>query len=864
MESILASLTPPSTNGTRVPLGSDSLRPGAVVAHLSDAVLATLPSATQEELLPGSTITAQVVEIPVPGNSRKIKALRIGESIIPAALPPDLEVGEEVSIRVLPQGKGVALELLSRSAARSLSTPHVTGPSTSESPLLALLRALDITPEELRRATDVRRPLDLAAAVASLPERIAKRFITERELLDPLRLRERLELPSLGDTHAPLRDQPPLPPTTAGALSVLLRELAERVTREIGAPSDPAVGTPGATTRRSGGSPPLRTLLEVFRTAPGAVETPLPTEGELRSALLGQLGFSERVHAELQHAFTTVIRADPLSLLQFTLDKIIRDAPPKRTEEEEQFLIFARSLRDALSSFREEGGLPKQGLELLTRALEQLQQYFVAERSSVGAEGAPALELGDPARRQDEYEGGWLPRSKNLLLVQISSSIAQLEFEESLGDVVENLLPSLREFVGELESAGARSTLTFKAARKFVEQLESEGRAWSREKLGGELRAFQELLSHGDHGSTSDRDVTPAAGQVAGSFLGSAKDEVARTVVATLRILSEHTDSEETQPYVRLPSSASGTFAPSEFNQLDGAVSEELLAPKLTGNSIGLSALVTRYSSPSSASSPHQSVGLRPQELAALFKDEAVLTTLQLLSRIPSFANVDSSGVGRAFIAFLQDLKARIPAGSEPPVQATREDVRRGLEELARAFERSPSLDQSVPPLLAQASLAGRALEQALRTQEVMTTLQPVLRALGEPIFLLFPTLFKGLLSQVSVSVATPRHSSADGGREREGGEGGFHEGSMSRSCTLSVSLKKLGPVGVQFSIQAHVLRVAIYTESEAKAVFLRPRVDSLVHRLSALGLTVGGCTVTARQLPKSTSLLAESMRVQA
>ncbi|OVE80249.1 hypothetical protein BVY02_00870, partial [bacterium J17] len=130
--------------------------------------------------------------------------------------------------------------------------------------------------------------------------------------------------------------------------------------------------------------------------------------------------------------------------------------------------------------------------------------------------------------------------------------------------------------------------------------------------------------------------------------------------------------------------------------------------------------------------------------------------------------------------------------------------------------------------------LASR-LEQMANTQEMLSRMNPVMQALGEPALLLFPFIFQGLLSHSEVSLESyidPKNPNVD---EDEEGAGGSKSGKYHR-IQLSVPLPNLGEVEIDIAHRKEEIFVRMILGNPEAGEFLISKMDQLGAILQELG----------------------------
>lgn len=124
-------------------------------------------------------------------------------------------------------------------------------------------------------------------------------------------------------------------------------------------------------------------------------------------------------------------------------------------------------------------------------------------------------------------------------------------------------------------------------------------------------------------------------------------------------------------------------------------------------------------------------------------------------------------------------------------------------------------------------------MESMLQGQELIKKLNPIMNALGEPAFILFPTLIQGLLSRTEISFFSSDMPFEEAKKKKTGA------GAGSYSCALIVlELPNMGKLGVHVAHRGEELLVNFTSEDTSVKEFIEPRLPKLSLALQALGFT--------------------------
>lgn len=126
------------------------------------------------------------------------------------------------------------------------------------------------------------------------------------------------------------------------------------------------------------------------------------------------------------------------------------------------------------------------------------------------------------------------------------------------------------------------------------------------------------------------------------------------------------------------------------------------------------------------------------------------------------------------------------------------------------------------------ATLANR-LEQLAQAQETMSQLAPIMHALGEPAFILFPMLFRGFLSNTEIKIDPDQKKKQGQGKDSEKGKDGTGEGTQSyQRIRISAPLPTLGEIEVDVAHSENHLIARFVVEQEEVSEFLDTQLEHL------------------------------------
>ncbi|MDD2942706.1 MAG: hypothetical protein PHC51_07055 [bacterium] len=126
-------------------------------------------------------------------------------------------------------------------------------------------------------------------------------------------------------------------------------------------------------------------------------------------------------------------------------------------------------------------------------------------------------------------------------------------------------------------------------------------------------------------------------------------------------------------------------------------------------------------------------------------------------------------------------------------------------------------------------------LNQLASSQEALARLNPVMQAIGEPAFILFPFAIHGLLTHSEIVIdPEQRGKNKPDSENKKGGQGG--DGQMFHRVTINVPLPNLGNVFVDVAHRDKEILVALTVEDPELGGFLLEQLELLSGELRAKG----------------------------
>jgi hypothetical protein len=170
---------------------------------------------------------------------------------------------------------------------------------------------------------------------------------------------------------------------------------------------------------------------------------------------------------------------------------------------------------------------------------------------------------------------------------------------------------------------------------------------------------------------------------------------------------------------------------------------------------------------------------------------------------------------GQALLRHLAPHRTRSAAQPTPPLLAAIEGAVKRLE--ANTRETAEREGEELQTVLATVL---EEVERRIAAQEVLSRLNPVMHALNEPIVILLPLLFHGMMQEGEIALdLDDRKEPTD--PERRGSE-------PRRRLSLTVPLPELGAVGVELALGAEEIALHLTVSSEEARSFLEERFSEL------------------------------------
>lgn len=178
--------------------------------------------------------------------------------------------------------------------------------------------------------------------------------------------------------------------------------------------------------------------------------------------------------------------------------------------------------------------------------------------------------------------------------------------------------------------------------------------------------------------------------------------------------------------------------------------------------------------------------------------------------------------------------------------------------DVAQKFKGAEKFTGVDEKMLTQLTQLATRLEQLAASQEMLSQLNPILQALGEPALILFPFLFQGLLTHSEVTVQSKSTQKKKNGVGEEGEEGGKRGGESFRRVQVTVPLPTLGRIDVDVAHRADEILVRLTVENADVGAFLAEQLPELGRTLKELGFSKSELVSTVGTLkehrPKWTS----------
>ena len=228
-------------------------------------------------------------------------------------------------------------------------------------------------------------------------------------------------------------------------------------------------------------------------------------------------------------------------------------------------------------------------------------------------------------------------------------------------------------------------------------------------------------------------------------------------------------------------------------------------------------------------------------------EEATVVSLLQILKRIETKGSGNLERSESRFVEFAKQLRSELEQGLQETREIEQGDLLKGALE---SIQKQMSSSSENPPDLKRFSSelnALRTLESLFRTQETLNQLNPVMQALGEPAFILFPFVLQGFLSKIDLALYPPLFSKPNGKEETEEelnqeGEQEEQENAKKRDkrerIHFKTTLPSLGNVEVDFYRSFGQCLLQFNFEDSEVSEFVRSQSESLEAVLNNIGFT--------------------------
>ncbi|MCB0335367.1 MAG: flagellar hook-length control protein FliK [Bdellovibrionales bacterium] len=532
----------------------------------------------------------------------------------------------------------------------------------------------------------------------------------------------------------------------------------------------------------------LRNALSQLR---GEANEVVALRSELKEVLIGQTNFLARDSSLVEHRMHLLETYDGVELLQQYL-KTIKPKGEMPSNMEKLFQEYVRQLREDLAKAVELGDAklmsPFNALDtVLLRALRTAKEQFLDadHKTLLSPEQSRELEV--------------LKNQMSALLeLPQSKGAPTTDFLKGLTEIKK----SLHELITRFQKAGVENTSEERiivSAQKLVEQI---AQASSRSESEGGIRThLKEFL-----GQLAEMEQ-----QTQGRFAGSDSVRSVRASLANVLAFSQ----------------ASGI----PQNPSEQAIEEVLETLFMAANlPAGKTSELRAVSQNSNLVLPEMMGILKQLNLdsAALPEVKGVFEILlSFQTQIAQRAGAGSEDVS----TLIPQLMQRLAHISEESAEVQRRELKQFLKDFSSSAKEK-ILSAINPDLNAKRLEQLKKVERILRSQEILDQLNPILKASGDPVLLLFPNIIQGFLSTIEVTLHPPVETVDDHGegsqRKRE---------SKQTHATLKVELPKFGKLLVDLHHGDKRLSMEFTFERQAVKSFVDSKLGVLKKALQAHGL---------------------------
>lgn len=259
-------------------------------------------------------------------------------------------------------------------------------------------------------------------------------------------------------------------------------------------------------------------------------------------------------------------------------------------------------------------------------------------------------------------------------------------------------------------------------------------------------------------------------------------------------------------------------FGKEEFSPLPPPLRAplETLQGELRGAIDSIIGAIVDDSAPQGAASPH------------------LATIRTLLKNLPNELLQGEGSLNEDTLQLFRELEQALDLDAHLQMNPARVSPRRATQTMKEALSAPQIAPQIGNSAITSKEIlsALKSVEQMVQGQELLSKMNPIMKAMGEPIFILFPTFMQGLISKVEFSIL-PEWIEPEMGNEKK--KGGANSKGYTRA-RLSLTLPLHGGVGVDVAYRDKEILVHLTFENRGIVNFALTRAERLEGALRALG----------------------------
>ena len=179
----------------------------------------------------------------------------------------------------------------------------------------------------------------------------------------------------------------------------------------------------------------------------------------------------------------------------------------------------------------------------------------------------------------------------------------------------------------------------------------------------------------------------------------------------------------------------------------------------------------------------------------------------------------DLSSLDREALKQIADL---IAGTSGRMAEKDVKDIKQAIKNLLSQYT-DPSTTSSLKQSLSKDVL--KQFEALVKGQELLSKINPIMNAAGDPVMILFPAIMGGLLANFETTFFPPVNNEEQNKKKKDQDK--------TEKAAISVNLPGLGQVSVEMSIKKNQPEVIFKVETDEVSEFMRSQLNSFAKRLA-------------------------------